>query len=161
MPPGRSIRSSSRCSPTGTTRRRRTRRQAGTLWEKFEEYETGTDFKAWACRVAYYKVLEVRAGKQRGPLAFSDAFVDAVDSELTARSPETESRRSGALHTCLDHLSVKDRELIERRYQQGATTRQVADDVGRSRDAIYKALNRIHQSLFECIERTIEKEERQ
>ena len=27
------------------------------LWEQAERFEAGTDFVAWACRVAHYKVL--------------------------------------------------------------------------------------------------------
>src|ERR1700761_39547 len=52
------------------------------LWEKFDQFEVGTDFTAWACRIAYFKVLDVRARRQRGPLSFSDEFLDALDREL-------------------------------------------------------------------------------
>jgi len=45
--------------------------------------------------------------------------------------------------------------LIDHRYQPGATTRGTAKLVGRSVDAVYKALNRIHQSLLQCIDRSM------
>jgi DNA-directed RNA polymerase specialized sigma24 family protein len=35
------------------------------LWEQAERFEAGTDFVAWACRVAYYKVLKLRDVSKR------------------------------------------------------------------------------------------------
>jgi RNA polymerase sigma-70 factor (ECF subfamily) len=124
------------------------------LWEKFEEFEPGTDFTAWACRVAYYKVLAVRRRKQRGPMAFSEAFMEAIEQEIAVQTPNVSSRHE-ALHHCLTQLSDRDRDLVRRRYSDGATVKSVADDVGRSADGIYKSLNRIHQALLACIRHTL------
>ena len=38
-----------------------------TLWEKFDEFEPDTEFRAWACRVAQLKVLEWRKKQRRVP----------------------------------------------------------------------------------------------
>src|ERR1700761_1535557 len=35
------------------------------LWEKFEHYHRGTEFRAWACRVAHFKALEFRQKSRR------------------------------------------------------------------------------------------------
>ena len=43
------------------------------LWQKFDEYEPGTNFRAWAFRVAYYKVLQLRQQRQKNVLAFSSS----------------------------------------------------------------------------------------
>jgi len=129
------------------------------LWEKFDQFEPGTDFTAWACRIAYYKVLEVRARRRRGPLAFSDAFVEAVEEELSA-SAEPLSRRHAAMLGCIEKLKPRDRDLVRRRYRESATTRSVSAELGRSVSAVYKALNRIHEALFDCIERTLAREGR-
>ena len=127
------------------------------LWEKFEQFEPGTDFTAWACRIAYYKVLDVRARKRRGPLAFSEAFVGAVEEELSM-SAEPLSRRHAAMLECLEKLKPRQRDLIRRRYSENASTRRVAEESSRSVSTIYKALNRIHRALFNCIERTLARE---
>ena len=129
------------------------------LWEKFGEFEPGTDFTSWACRTAYYKVLDVRAHRQRGPLAFSDAFVAAVEEEAAAEQ-EAISPRHAAMLDCMEKLSESDRQLIYLRYREGATTADSAKKLGRSIDAVYKALNRVHQALFHCIERTVRSEGR-
>ena len=43
------------------------------LWEKMDQFKLGTNFGAWACTVAYYKVLDYRKKqKKNGFLVFSD-----------------------------------------------------------------------------------------
>lgn len=128
------------------------------LWEKFAEYQPDTDFTAWACRIAYFKVLDVRSRRKRGPLAFSDAFLGAVEQELVEQS-DTVNPRYAAVLDCLQKLSSRDRELIGQRYREGATTASAAAELGRSVDSIYKALNRIHQALFDCVQRTLRRED--
>jgi RNA polymerase sigma-70 factor (ECF subfamily) len=52
-------------------------------------------------------------------------------------------------------LSRRDRDLLARRFAEGATTQSTADQVGRSVDAVYKALAKIRQALFECVTRAL------
>lgn len=129
------------------------------LWEKFGEFEPGTNFTSWACRVAYFKVQDVRHKANRGPLAFSDAFMGAVEEELAERQ-EPADRRYAAMLDCIEKLSERDRDLVRRRYQPQATTKSIAAEQNRTVHAVYKALNRIHAALFDCIERTLAREER-
>ena len=64
-----------------------------------------------------------------------------------------------ALDACKSQLNELDRDLIDRRYQPGATVASVAADVGRSVAAVYKAVVRIRRSLHECIERAVRREQ--
>jgi len=129
------------------------------LWRKFDQFEPGTDFLAWACQIARYKVMSLRQKLGRDRLQFSDEFVESVADESAAME-STLAPRQRALATCLEKLTARDRQLLESRYRDGATTRSVASEVGRSVDAVYKALNRIHEALFHCIERTLRAEGR-
>ena len=129
------------------------------LWDKFDQFEAGTDFMAWACRIAHYKVLSQQQRRQRDRLHFSEAFIETVAAENQACESTLDARQR-ALVECLKKLSERDRDLLERRYFAGATTKVVAEQVGRSVDAVYKALNRIHEALFQCIDRTLSVEGR-
>ena len=62
------------------------------------------------------------------------------------------------LTDCYAQLSPRDRELIDLRYQPGATVRRLARQLGRGVDALYKSLARIHQTLFDCIRGAIDRE---
>ena len=72
---------------------------------------------------------------------------DETEFEVEAELVE----RQEALEGCLGKLPENDRDLIHRRYAEGATTRGVAEQVGRSADAVYKALSRIRRALHACV----------
>jgi RNA polymerase sigma-70 factor (ECF subfamily) len=127
------------------------------LWQKFDEFRPGSDFRAWAFQVAYHKVksFQERHGRQR--LRFGPTVMDRLTT-IASAEPDHMPAALEALDVCKERLSAQDRDLIERRYQPGATTDSVASDVGRSVAAIYKSVVRIRRALHECIERTLRKE---
>jgi RNA polymerase sigma-70 factor (ECF subfamily) len=129
------------------------------LWRKFAEFEPGSDFAAWAMKIARYEVLKYRHRHAGSPMQFSDALADQLADEAAAVG-ESANARAAALQDCLGKLTDRDRELIRLRYEQEHTTRDVARQAGRSVDAIYKALNRIHGSLLACIRLTLREEGR-
>src|SRR6186997_1615582 len=48
------------------------------ICEKFDEFEEGTDFVAWACQIAYWRVRYSRQKFARGKVLFSQELLDAV-----------------------------------------------------------------------------------
>jgi len=122
------------------------------LWQKFASFQSGTNFVAWACRIAYHKVLRFRDEHRRDIPCLSNVFLEEVAPELLAViDMDAANLLDEQLAECLAKLNQRDRELVYLRYKPGATTKRVAAEVGRSTDAVYKALNRIHQALFECM----------
>ena len=81
-----------------------------------------------------------------------DRALEIVDRLTTERS-EALDKQYRALADCLGKLHPRDRDLIERRYRVGATPKSVGQQVGRSVAAVYKALSRIHDALFDCIQK--------
>ena len=123
-------------------------------WEKFETFEEGTDFLAWASRIAKYEVLMLRRTRGRSPLRFSSDFVEAVAEETAAGSAEF-SNRNSALAECIGEIAPRHRRLIELRYRDGLSAGEIAKELGKSIEAIYKATLRVRASLVECVERKL------
>ncbi len=48
------------------------------IWRNADQYELGTNFTAWVCRIAYYQVLSHRKRQVRSRLHFSDALVEQL-----------------------------------------------------------------------------------
>lgn len=128
------------------------------LWRKFDEYEPGTSFESWACRVAYFEVLKQREKLARDRRVFSTSLVETLSAEAEKVADEFDDRRD-ALEGCLTKLRDVDRTLVLGRYQPGATTRGLAESMGRSVQGTRKSLHRIRMSLLECIQRTLAAEE--
>jgi RNA polymerase sigma-70 factor, ECF subfamily len=121
-------------------------------WEKFDEYKSGTNFLAWVCRIARFRVLSHFDAKRRRPQPFSDAFVDMVEADIAQMSDELDGEML-ALADCYRKLRAEDRELIDRRYAAGVDTKQVATAVGRPLSTVYRMLTRIHKELLDCVEK--------
>jgi len=135
------------------------------LWQKFGEYQSGTNFFAWARQIARYQALYFRQRQQRSRLKFSDAFLDAVAATAAEHSDRLEAEQR-ALAECMEKLKPRQRDIILARFAPQATTKSVAEKLGMTTDAVYKALARIQATLLECIERVIykpfhEREERE
>jgi len=123
-------------------------------WEKFDEFRPGSDFAAWICRIARFRVLSHFDAQRRRPTPFSDAFLDAIEEDLAAMSDALDGEMA-ALADCYRKLSLEDRELIDRRYTPGADTRQVAAALGRPLSTVYRMLTRVHRELLQCIEQSM------
>jgi RNA polymerase sigma-70 factor (ECF subfamily) len=127
------------------------------LWREFEQFELGTNFTAWACRVAFNQVLAWRKRRQRDRLVFSEAFLEAVAQEA-ADGSEWLEERSQRLAGCLSKLPPHHQELIRLRYAEGTAVETIAAEVNRTVDAVYRMLSRIRQSLYDCVSRSLGQE---
>src|SRR6476620_1570072 len=48
------------------------------LWKKFDTYTTGTNFFAWACKIARLQALKHRERRGKAAMAFSDELLDTL-----------------------------------------------------------------------------------
>lgn len=120
------------------------------LWEMFDQFEEGSEFSSWACRVAHFRVLRFRQQRQRDRHEFSDELVEAVDAVASTELDRLEERRM-ALSGCLDNLSTGDRDLLVKCYGEGAMIKEIASQINRPVNAVYKDLARIRRAIFECV----------
>jgi RNA polymerase sigma-70 factor (ECF subfamily) len=130
------------------------------LWQKYDQYQPGTSFGSWAYRVAYYEVLKFRekSGRNKQQL-LSNECLELLAVEAERVLDEADARRE-ALDNCLKKMQPKHRELLVQRYQPGATTRSVAEALGRSVDGMRQSLRQLRSKLLACIQRTLAAEER-
>ena len=124
------------------------------LWEKFGEFDSSTNFFAWARQIARYQVLAFRQRERRSHVKFTDAFLDIVAATADATNERLEAEQR-ALADCVEMLAPREREIILLRFSPGATTKSVAARLDMTTDAIYKAISRVQTILLKCIERTV------
>jgi RNA polymerase sigma-70 factor (ECF subfamily) len=126
------------------------------LWRKFETFELGSDFGSWALRVARLSVFEWRRLQQKLPLPIDDELLLKLASKAEAVQSSDHLARYETLEDCLSHLHDRDRELLNQRYVEDEPVTGIASRSGRTRDAVYKVLARIHRNLGECIQHKLE-----
>ena len=122
------------------------------MWRKADDFQPGTNFFAWACAIARYKVLEARAKDRRDRLVFDDALVEKLAAEAEQHTAVT-TIDGDALADCLEQLPENQRELIERRYGPGGTLKGLAEQTGRTSQSLGVTLFRVRQALMDCIQR--------
>ena len=118
--------------------------------EKFHEFKSGTDFVAWACQIAWWRVRASRQKFARSKVVFDDEVLESVAHTAVSMHEEVSARHE-ALARCLQKLHPRDRDLLLTRYEPGAGVEEAAQRSGRSLEAAYKALARLRKLLFDCV----------
>ena len=125
------------------------------ICDKFDDFEVGTDFVAWACQIAYWRVRYARQRFARSKVVFNQDVLEAVAQTAVTMTEEIDIRHE-ALAQCLRKLPAKDRDFVLTRYEPGNGVSEAARLSGRSMVAAYKALTRIRKLLFDCVTTRLE-----
>jgi len=120
------------------------------ICEKFSDFRDGTDFVAWACQIAYWRIRYSRQKYARAKVIFNEEIFDAVSATAITMTREIDDRHE-ALGGCLQKLPARDREFVLTRYEPGSSVEEAARQSGRSIVAAYKALTRIRKALHDCV----------
>ena len=120
-------------------------------WRRSDEYQDGTNFGSWVCRIAHYQVLAYWRDTGRDRHVFSQKYVQ----DLVACSIEATSdidARGTALRQCLAELPGPQQELIRQRYTPGASIELLAKSLNTAPSAVSNRLYRLRQILRNCIQ---------
>jgi len=124
------------------------------LWEKRGSFKLGTNFGAWACSVARFKVLEHwrKEARRRGVLIFDDELSSALADKTHDREPGELEEQREALEHCMSKLSDQNRRLLEVRYaSKRGGMEQLTQDTGRTNESLRVTLFRLRASLRSCV----------
>jgi RNA polymerase sigma-70 factor (ECF subfamily) len=130
---------------------------AAVLWEKFDQYDPALPFTPWACRFALNISRQWLARQRRWAAILREDFAmqlirrrDAIESQIDGRLRHLEN--------CVGKLPTAQRSLIDGYYSRRVGVERLAEESGRSVDAVYKALQRIRHVLAACIEQAVREE---
>ena len=121
------------------------------LWEKQKTFREGTNFRAWACQIARYKVMSHRRKLMNlGHRMLDENLAEELSRECEEEKPEMDERMA-ALKKCLDRLGENERQLIDQRYFSESAFEKLAEQTGRGVDSLRVSLFRIRAALKKCI----------
>lgn len=113
-------------------------------------FADGTNFLAWACTIARFKVLEARRRGGREAARLSDAAVESLAADGPGES--FFEPRLAALRECLGKLAPRAREVVWLRYQGFREPEEIAREIGWTPGAVRVALTRARAALRDCVE---------
>ena len=89
---------------------------------------------------------------KKPPACASEELLDALaETVVDARSDATDLYLA-ALRRCKEKLSALDEQLLDLRYVEDLSTRQIADQTGRPQQGVCNSLLRIRRRSFDCIQ---------
>ncbi len=121
-----------------------------TICEKFDQFESGTNFYSWACQIAFWKVRAARKKFATSKVLFNQEVMEVISETRVELEDELDERHE-ALSRCLKKLNDRDRRMVLIRYESGNNVPQAAQACGRTIQGAYKALTRIRKALFDCV----------
>ena len=125
-----------------------------TMWRRFADFKSGTDFVAWACTVAAYEVKNFRRALGRSRVLFDDAIVEVLAAERIADLKHYDDRLD-ALEECVKKLDESSRLLVDAIYTRGEEIKDLAIREGRAPQTLYNRLNIIRKLLTECMQKKL------
>lgn len=116
-------------------------------WKKLGSFDPDTPLGPWLRTIVHKLVLNHRR-KFRAEGVGGHAELEELLSE---RSAETASERLAALRQCLAEIGGPALALLEERYVDGVSVKEIATKSGRGYSALTMQLFRLREILAECI----------
>jgi RNA polymerase sigma-70 factor (ECF subfamily) len=125
------------------------------MWRSFDQFELGTNFLAWARKVAFNQILTYRRQRKRDHLPLSEETLEAIGHEVAKLSDDGGDLRREALQECVNRLPEEQRQMVLLRYYEDLDVDAVAARISSTTGAVYRALSRVRYALLECVERRV------
>jgi RNA polymerase sigma-70 factor (ECF subfamily) len=109
-----------------------------------------THLLAWSLRAVRHRALDIV--RARKAVCLDDDVLQLLERGWAADGDDAVHGRLAALGHCLDKLPEHARSLLRLRYGDGLSCGAVAERVGRTVNAVYQTLSRLHRSLKGCVE---------
>jgi len=122
------------------------------LWKQWRQFKPGSNFKAWAFRIAHFQFMAYRQKQLRDRTLFSDDLLATLATEAK-EVDERHEERAAALERCLERMAPRSREAIRLRYADELKVSEIAQKLRRNANAVYQILFRARQWLTECVQK--------
>ena len=128
-------------------------------YQKFDSYESGTNFAAWVRNIARNLVLNDRRKTKRRYEILNDVVMEhraAIDPSTYLEDQEADQNQRSALRACLQQLPPNTREVVEARYQRGIEPKQIAEQLGLKGSALRQRLLTARRALYDCVRKRLQ-----
>ncbi|HOQ05937.1 MAG TPA: sigma-70 family RNA polymerase sigma factor [Anaerohalosphaeraceae bacterium] len=127
---------------------------AATLWEKFDQFEEGTNFAAWAIRIAKNKCFEYLRRNEKTKKLFRNEFYKQA-ADLAVETSEELSTRLKALDICCEKLDTRRRSLLKLHFSDNIPVKELSVQFGQPVSTLYNHIAQALDWLRFCIKKTL------
>lgn len=125
------------------------------VWEKRDNFKSGTNFRAWVYTFARNVTMNhQKRARRENERMFSQETMELLADEFSDSDPVIDDRME-ALRHCLDKVPKAERALLLSRYATRGAVEQAAQTSERSASALRGSLFRLRTALRRCVENEI------
>ena len=127
-----------------------------TMWEKLSQVRNEDGFLPWAKVILRFKCLAAVSAMRRdrhvlSGVVLSGAVLELIADEAEAMTAEDTAAVRQALDVCLTQFSEAHQELLLAPYAGDGRVKRIAEESGKSVNALYKMLGRLREKLGSCV----------
>ena len=129
-----------------------------TAWKIRDRFDCKREMSPWLCGIARNLV----AAHYRKQTSLAVTLDPDVVERLGQQQMDEDAvlrERARALNQCLKKLPVRQRDLVRQYYHSDQTVQSFSQARGLSAEAVYKMMQRVRMTLFECINQTLKQGE--
>lgn len=127
-------------------------------WRKFDQLDDPENFCRWVCVIARYEVLMHRRKKARDRIVLGKEIENLIADE-GIEEVDLRERQLAAVASCVEKLSKKRKALVLQVYANKQSVKELAIQIGKTPEALYKTISRARHDLHDCVKRTLAQED--
>ena len=125
------------------------------MWQKFDQFQPGTNFTAWCVQIMRFQILEYRRNLAHNKqILIEDTLFESLIDHMSIIQDETAARIE-ALRKCLALLDDRAKRIIKMRYERNISVEKIAMYLKISRRHVYHVLGQINSILLRCMQRKL------
>ncbi|MEM9108955.1 MAG: sigma-70 family RNA polymerase sigma factor [Planctomycetota bacterium] len=122
--------------------------------EKQDQIQDERVLLPWLRVASRFKSLKAIEKRSRRPALMDSQMLDLMEPHWQAIDTLSMQETNKALDDCVKKLAPQAQRLIELRYGAGLGVREIAQQLGRKTDTLYKTFTRVHAALQRCMRQT-------
>lgn len=123
------------------------------MWSKFDKFQQGSNFLAWAKTIARYKILDSRK-KNKLTCLLDDETLSLIHKDRE-RYNDNMDVKLDALRKCINKLPQAEKSILKLKYHKNMKTQQVARKIGIPLHTVYRRISKMYSVLLGCVQRMI------
>jgi RNA polymerase sigma-70 factor (ECF subfamily) len=123
-----------------------------TAFMKLRDFRGDSSFEVWLRGIAQNHLRNHVRKRREESVGSSEELQGLLEQACEEwDGGRSAGERMEALNDCLDRIEGPARDLLEQRYRQGKSVREISKDTGRGYSALTMQFHRMREMLAECI----------
>lgn len=128
--------------------------------ESQDNYDASKPFGAWLRGIARHLLFRHYRNSRHAMVPFDGAMLDQLElvssqAEVRLIDPDYQPTRLAALRLCMERLSSRARAILDLKYAERHSSKEIAERIGMKTNAVDMVISRARRLLENCVGRRL------